>query len=528
MSLPPPPEPGGEVEALRRYLGEAGFATEGVTERLGLDSIFDFRTLREGRRPPGPQGDRPSSDPPEDRLALLIHLFMDGEAVAAGVAAEILGEEGVGLLRGTGLLADHPGKSGAVAATALLYPVGPVLIASDVNEQAPGASPDGGVLHPDSVYPALTGAVRGFLQDLPDPRSVAPKARVLDLCAGTGVAGLLLASRAGEVVVADLTDRCARFARFNAALNGMANVQVAQGDLWDAVKGDRFDLVVAHPPYLPASMDRYVFRDAGPDGERLLRGVVEGTPGHLRPGGLLYLRGTAVDRVDSPAEVRIREMLGTAHEEFDVFVAVSSVRSPEDYLSRSAEGRGGVEDARGQALRLRQGGVAAFVHGSFLVQRRDKDREVATVRRVRAPTATADALEWMRRSEVAALRPFARKEVLRRSPRLRNGVQVEVRYRMEGGKLRNRGCRVSVDAPFRVAVDLPGSASRFLPLFTGKRRTLRVLEEGIEQGSIPMGTPPDEFAGLAQALLLAGILEVDGDEPPSTEVGENVRLSGEV
>lgn len=528
MSLLPPPEPGGGVAALRRYLDEAGFAAKGVTERLGLQSIFDFRTLRGGRQdvaPPGqrpasrpsgdglasePSGDAPAGQLPTDRLALLIHLFMDGEVVLGEQAAEILGEEGMGLLEANGLLTGHPHDPGAVAAAALLYPVGPVLIASDVNEQAPGASPDGGVLHPDSVYPALTDAARGFLRDLPDPRSVSPQARVLDLCSGTGVAGLLLAPRALEVVVADLTERCACFARFNAALNGMENVRVARGDLWEAVGGERFDLVVAHPPYLPSSNDRYIFRDAGPDGERLLRGVVSGAPAHLNPGGLLYVRGTAVDREGAPEEVRLRELLGEAHQEFDVFAAVSAVHTPEAYLARAAEGPVG----EGSAVPV---GVSAFVHGSFLIQRRLEERKVATVRRIRSSSADGRALEWMRKSEVAALRPFAKKELLRRSPRLRDGVEVEVRYRVEQGQLRNRGCRVGVDAPFRVAVDLPGSASRFLPLFNGRRRTLRVLEEGVKQGSIPAGTPPEEFAGLAQALLLAGILEVEGAELPPVE-----------
>ncbi len=528
MSLLPPPEPGGGVAALRRYLDEAGFAAKGVTERLGLQSIFDFRTLR-GRRedmaPPGqrpasrpsgdglasePSGDGPAGQPPTDRLALLIHLFMDGEVVLREQAAEILGKEGMGLLEANGLLTGHPHDPGAVAAAALLYPVGPILIASDVNEQAPGASPDGGVLHPDSVYPALTDAARGFLRDLPDPRSISPEARVLDLCAGTGVAGLLLAPRALEVVMADLTERCARFAHFNAALNGMENVRVARGDLWEAVGGERFDLVVAHPPYRPASNDRYIFRDAGPDGERLLRGVVSGAPAHLNPGGLLYVRGTAVDREGAPVEARLRGLLGEAHEEFDVFAAVSAVHTPEAYLARAAEGPVG----EGSAAPV---GVSAFVHGSFLIQRRVEERTVATVRRIRSPSADGRALAWMRQSEVAALRPFARKEILRRSPRLRDGVEVEVRYRVEQGQLRNRGCRVGVDAPFRVAVDLPGSASRFLPLFNGRRRTLRVLEEGVKQGSIPAGTPPEEFAGLVQALLLAGILEVEGAELPPAE-----------
>jgi len=509
VTLPPPKAGFEDLAQLRRFLVDAGFREPEVAGRLALSSLFDFRTLRGGRT---------STAPPSDRLGLLIHLFMDGEPTAQGEAERLLGEEGVRLLLAAGLLAPYPHDAATLAAAALLYPVGPLLIASDVNEQAPGASPDGGALQSDAVYPALTGAVRGFLRDLPDPTEMGPDARILDLCAGTGVAGLLLASRAGEVgevVLADLTERCAHFAGFNAALNGTDNVRVARGDLWAAVSGERFDLVVAHPPYVPADTDRMIFRDAGADGERLLRGVVEGAPDHLTPGGLLYVRGTAVDRVGHPVEARLRAMLGEAHGDFDVFVVISDLRSPAEYLS----GAGAGDDALRRARSLRDSGVAAFVHGTFLVQRREGAREVVTVRRVRAPTAGRQALDWMRRSEVKALRPHARRALLRRSPRLRDGVEVQVQYRMEEGELRNRGCRVGVDAPFRVAVDLPAGASRFLPLFNGRRHTLRVLEEGVKRGMIPTGTPPDEFAGLTQALILAGILEIDGSAPPPTGAG---------
>ncbi|TVR66733.1 MAG: methyltransferase domain-containing protein [Gemmatimonadales bacterium] len=509
MTLPPPRAGFREPARLRRFLAGAGFHEAGVTERLELSSLFAFRTLRGGRT---------SATTPTDRLGLLIHLFMDGEPAPEAEARRLLGEEGLGLLQEAGLLLPDPHEPSTLAAAALLYPVGPLLIASDVNEQAPGASPDGGALRPDAVYPALTGAVRGFLRDLPDPTEVSADARVLDLCAGTGVAGLLLASRAGEVVLADLTERCSHFARFNAALNEVGNVRVAQGDLWEAVADERFDVVVAHPPYVPSETDQLIFRDAGIDGERLFRGVVAGAPQHLNPGGLLYVRGTAVDRVDAPVESRLRAMLGEAHGDFDVFVAISDLHSPEEYLSRAsgAASEAGV-DRLSRARRLREGGVAAFVHGTFLVQRREAPREVATVRRVRAPTAGRRALDWMRRSEVQALRPHAPRELLRRLPRLREGVEMEVRYRMEEGELRNRGCRVGVDTPFRVAVDLPAGASRFLPLFSGRRHTLRVLEEGVKRGMIPPGTPPDQFAGLAQALILAGILEIEGAEPPPPE-----------
>ena len=40
---------------------------------------------------------------------------------------------------------------------------------------------------------------------------------------------------------------------YNAALNGIANVEFRAGDLFEPVNGERFDLIVSQPPYYPGS-----------------------------------------------------------------------------------------------------------------------------------------------------------------------------------------------------------------------------------------------------------------------------------
>src|SRR5207247_2324413 len=74
-----------------------------------------------------------------------------------------------------------------------------------------------------------------------------PVADALDLCAGTGIAALVLSRHVERVVAADITPRAAHFARFNALLNSRPNVEIAVGDLYDPVAGRTFDRIVAHP-----------------------------------------------------------------------------------------------------------------------------------------------------------------------------------------------------------------------------------------------------------------------------------------
>lgn len=101
--------------------------------------------------------------------------------------------------------------------------------------------------------------------------------RVLDLGTGYGVIGIVAAKLAprGYVVMTDINRRAVRLARLNLRLNGVPNAEVRWGDLYEPVRGERFNTIVANPP-ISAGM------------ETCLR-IVDGAPEHLVEGGLLQL-----------------------------------------------------------------------------------------------------------------------------------------------------------------------------------------------------------------------------------------------
>ena len=57
------------------------------------------------------------------------------------------------------------------------------------------------------------------------------------------------------------------------ALNGVANVDVRDGSLFEPVAGERFDLIATNPPFVisPATGERLVYRDSGLPGDRRRR-----------------------------------------------------------------------------------------------------------------------------------------------------------------------------------------------------------------------------------------------------------------
>jgi methylase of polypeptide subunit release factors len=106
---------------------------------------------------------------------------------------------------------------------------------------------------------------------------------VLDVCAGSGVQALVCAARGARRVVAlEKSPVAVNSARFNCLLNGLADVvDVRESDLFSALlPGERFDFVVANPPFMPVvdGIDYPLCGAGGPDGLSVLGPLVHGLP----------------------------------------------------------------------------------------------------------------------------------------------------------------------------------------------------------------------------------------------------------
>jgi release factor glutamine methyltransferase len=137
-------------------------------------------------------------------------------------------------------------------------------------------------------------------------REHAEGADVLDLCTGSGIlavsAGL---AGARSVTAVDVSRRAVATARLNGLLNGV-RVRARRGNLLDAVPGERFDVIVANPPYLPAVADepRGLQRatEAGPDGRLFVDRLIDRAPDHLNPGGVLLVVHSSLNGVEPSLE----------------------------------------------------------------------------------------------------------------------------------------------------------------------------------------------------------------------------------
>ncbi|MDL4814361.1 HemK2/MTQ2 family protein methyltransferase [Actinomadura opuntiae] len=157
------------------------------------------------------------------------------------------------------------------------------------------------LLRPPGVYRPQgdTRLLADVLRGLPGT----PGARVLELGTGTGAVAMA-AARAGaaHVVAVDVSARAVLAARLNARLRGL-RVRAVRGDLFGPVAGERFDLIIANPPYVCGTTDPAQARgrarawEAGPDGRALLNRICTEAPDHLAPGGTLLVLHSALNGV---------------------------------------------------------------------------------------------------------------------------------------------------------------------------------------------------------------------------------------
>ena len=72
----------------------------------------------------------------------------------------------------------------------------------------------------------------------------------LDMGTGSGVGAIFAARRGYRVVAVDINPQAVRCARINTLLNRLEErIEVRRGDLFEPVRGERFDLVLFNPPF---------------------------------------------------------------------------------------------------------------------------------------------------------------------------------------------------------------------------------------------------------------------------------------
>jgi ribosomal protein L3 glutamine methyltransferase len=142
--------------------------------------------------------------------------------------------------------------------------------------------------HPDDLFGARPGG--------------ASPGRILDLCTGSGCLAILAAIHFPEATVdaADLSDDALAVAKLNVTTYGLdERIELVESDLFEALAGRKYDLIISNPPYVKAASMRTLPEEyrkeptmalaSGNDGLEHTRVILAKAREHLKPKGTLVV-----------------------------------------------------------------------------------------------------------------------------------------------------------------------------------------------------------------------------------------------
>lgn len=481
---------------VRELFVRAGFEETPICARAGIASLHEFPLLQE----------RSAFREPTDPQSLFVRLFLDCDRIPWSVVRTTLSESDLEALQSLGLLHDAHDDGAMCASTVAIYPMEELFIASDRRHDFDSTAR---VPPSDLVFSPMTRETQRFLRLMPRESCD----HLLDLCTGTGIAGLIAAAKfARQVTLVDVAARSVRFAEFNVALNALSNVRVLRGDVYERVAGERFNVIVAHPPYVPALETEFVFRDAGVDGEQVTRKVIAGLGAHLAVGGQFFCDCMLTERGDITLEQRLREMLGAESDEFDVVIAQGRSSDPLHYLSDQARAGYASFDmlARWSEI-LDELKIEQLVFVSLLVERRANARPVITTRRALSPLTSAADMQWVLRWMVgtASWDMADTRRLLSSRPRTLPRTELRSRSILQEGQWGVEECQLVTLAPFAVEAACPNWYATLLQFCDGRMTAREHLQYLRDTHAVPDTAPEDLFASMILQLVDAGLVEIE-------------------
>ena len=255
-------EDAGDYSRIRDALAATGYDDKGVTETLGgdLSSLADKKLPVLLRRTSG-----------STALETLVRLFILGVRVGLEPARAALAPMGPEWWAERGLVAIAAGE---VEATVQLRCYQGLVLAFDFLRRG------GAALAPDYVMGISPSSLT--LAGLTVRR---PSRATLDLGTGSGFQAFLAAAHSDRVVATDRNSRAVEMTAFNARLNGLTHVECREGDLFEPVQGEAFDLVVSNPPFIVSPDNLFYFLHSGMAGDEVCRTIARKAPGFLADGG---------------------------------------------------------------------------------------------------------------------------------------------------------------------------------------------------------------------------------------------------
>lgn len=430
----------------------------------------------------------------DERLSAVVRLFALSERVAVAEARSALEPVRVDDIEQTGLLTVDGDWA---TPNYRLLPHADMLIAGDGRRPRVGAN-----VVSTSTGPSLAGLT---------PR--APVRSLLDVGTGSGILALLGAEHCEHVTALDVNPRALAFARFNAHLNEISNVELLEGSWFEPVAERRFDLIVINPPYVVSPDHELTYRDSGMTGTALLQRLIADAAEHLEPGGLAIMLCSWPHESDE--DWAAAPTAAAAATGCDALIVSHSTDDPLDYAVSwntppvSFVPPGEIRDTVARWVEhYRAIGAGAITYGEVMLRRRTSGEP--WVRALRAGSEPGD-----RASEHVA-RVFAGHDLVQALDdrallathfSLPDGTDVSQRFQRRDGRFIARPAMVRLDGGLGISAAVDPDALEVLFACDGRRALSDVVDRAAERRRASGEATTATAMAAVRELLTHGLLE---------------------
>ena len=130
---------------------------------------------------------------------------------------------------------------------------------------------------------------------LADNLEIKPNQSVLEIGTGSGIVAMYASRLTDSITVTDINFDACELAKKNFRANGIENIEILFGNLFEPVKTRKFDVILFNTPYLPTEEGEviddtinYAF-DGGLNGRKVIDLFLNEVSNHLNDGGIVQM-----------------------------------------------------------------------------------------------------------------------------------------------------------------------------------------------------------------------------------------------
>ena len=476
-----------QASRLKEFIDASGYTEQGIKELLG-SAI------------PPPRQSRPKATyltRDDSLLNVLLRLFFLNEPVTLEVVRTML----PAWLTDSCIDADLLKVEGEHAiANVALIPVANYLFASDALTLSRMGASD--FVLPASSAPAL------YMLDFTLRR---PVNSVLDLGTGCGILAHFASEFSGRIVATDINPRACEYAELNARLNSLESIEVRAGDLFEPVRGERFDLILTNPPFVLAPSNEFAFRDNDMVLDEFCGMLARTAPNFLEEGGCFQMICEWVETGDEPWHERLGRWFENSN--CDTWVLHAAPEDPEHYAQvRIAEASGLATDREIASFAewadyYRSNGVNA-IHSGIITMRRRKGtnwtRFQALSEQVQGEVHGAIEDGLLARDHLDSLADD--QALLELSPHVSPDACLNQFHNWSGDRWTPTQASVCLSRGLRDEINLDQGAIEFITQFDGTRtiaECIRRLAEALEE---EVDEATKKYLPIVRAMIERGFL----------------------